>query len=70
VGEEEGGMKPIPIIGNGGPEKDVTAEEYLAVQKQKHEQRLQWGFLVILGLIALGVLTPFVLWLSRIALGN
>jgi hypothetical protein len=70
VGEESGGMKPIPIIGGRQPEREPTAEEFMAFAKQRHEQRLQWGFLVILGLAVLGLLTPLVLWLSRIVLGG
>jgi hypothetical protein len=70
VGEEEGGMtRPIPIIGNGKA-SGMTAEELLALQKQKHEQRLQWATLVSIGILLLAVITPPVLWLSRIALGG
>jgi hypothetical protein len=70
VGEEEGGLRPIPIIGTGKKDPDYTAEEFMAYAKQQHEQRLQWGFLVIVGLVVLGAVVPLALWLSRIALGG
>lgn len=70
MGEEEGGMRPIPVIGKKQEEPEYTAEEFMAYAKQRHEQRLQWGLLVILGLIILGGVVPLALWLSRIALGG
>jgi hypothetical protein len=71
MGEEEGGMRPIPIIGNGKEEPEYTAEQFMTYAKQRHEQRLQWGILVVLGLVVLGlVVVPLALWLSRIALGG
>jgi hypothetical protein len=68
VGEEEGGVKPIPRI--GGIPEGATQDERLAWEKQKHEQRLQWAFIIVLGVGALGLMVPLVLWLSRVALGN
>lgn len=69
MGEEDSGLRPIPIIGHK-KEQEVTAEEWLAYRKQQHEHAMQWGFLTILGLVVLGFLTPLILWLSRTALGG
>lgn len=70
MGEEEGGMKPIPIIGRVDEEPEFTADEFLRFQKQRHEQRVQWVFLTIIGVMVLGLFVPLVLWLSRLALGG
>ena len=55
---------PIPV------ERDMSREEVFHWQKQKHEQRMQWAFMSVLGIIALSFVIPFGLWLSRLALGG
>lgn len=70
MGEEEGGLKPIPIVKSGGEDVDPSTKELLAMERLRHEQRVQWVFLGLVVMVVLGFLTPLVLWLSRIALGN
>lgn len=43
--------------------------EYLEWMKQKHNQRMQAGFLTIMAIAALALIVPFGVWLTRLALG-
>ena len=42
----------------------------LALRKQKHDHRLQWGFLAFIAMVALAFLVPLSVWLTRLALGG
>lgn len=64
--EFEGMMGPIPIKRS---EPLISNQEREALDKARHERRMQWGFLTVFGLIALGLTAPLVIWLIRLALG-
>jgi hypothetical protein len=59
---------PIPISREAEP--PLTAADILAVEKQRYQQRIGWTFLLILGIGALALLTPLVVWLTRLAGGG
>ena len=42
----------------------------LALRKQKHSERLGWGFLAFIAMVALAFLIPLSVWLTRLALGG
>jgi hypothetical protein len=62
---------PIPISKEGSDENPLlTAEEIIALDTARHNRRVQWAFLTVLGIAALALIIPMGVWLTRLALGQ
>lgn len=62
-----GGMIGEPLAVRKEPL--LSDKERDALDKARHERRMQWALLLILGTVVLGLLSPLVVWLIRLALG-
>lgn len=72
MGNEEDGVgvnKPVRIHEHLEP-PSMTADEMIKYQTARHQRRIQTGFLLFLGVVALGFLTPLIVFLTRIAAGG
>lgn len=58
---------PIPIHKD---RPQMTAEEYMKVAAQKHQQRLQWVFMAVLAVVVLAFVVPLGVFLTRLASGG
>jgi len=58
---------PIPINKSSG--EPLTTEEYLELDAARHAHRMQWVFLGWITFIGVGLLTPLLVWLTKLALG-
>lgn len=70
--DQEGGGVNDPIqIRRTGPEPEplLTAEEIMELDKARFQRHTQAGFLIFLGIVALALLTPIVVLLTRLAGG-
>ncbi len=59
--------EPIPIQRT---EPLITAEETIALDTARHNRHIQWVFVGFLAFVAVGLLTPLFVWLTRLALGG
>jgi hypothetical protein len=71
---KEGRMNdPVHIFGTYAPEKQeealLTMEDRAALDKLRFERRMQVGIMIFLGVVALGLLSPLVILLARLAGG-
>lgn len=70
--DKEGGGVNDPIqIHRTGPEPEplLTTQEIIELDKARFQRYTQAGFLIFLGIVSLALLTPLVVWLTRLAGG-